>query len=261
MDDNAILEKEETRLKKTLTTQAADVFEYDASSIEKVKSVACAYSQATDGIAVISDYKNNVCHIYSGRFGQNFFKLPPYLFDDTSAFEDIIFKRVIKEDLLERHVLELRFLNFINVQSVDKRSDYQASCLMRISTPIEEEWVTILHTTHPILCMDDGSILCGLCTYIPISGLDKGAINGIINVVTGEAVERTQYEDGCKNLLSKRQTEILQLLAKGMASKQIAEKLCISQNTVNRHRQDILSALCVTNTAAAVETALRMRLL
>jgi len=62
-------------------------------------------------------------------------------------------------------------------------------------------------------------------------------------------------------LLSKRQKEILGFLAKGLGSKQIAEYLNISFNTVNRHRQDILSVLRVKNTVAAVEIGIKMNLI
>ena len=61
--------------------------------------------------------------------------------------------------------------------------------------------------------------------------------------------------------LSRRQLEILSLIAKGVPSKQIAGNLNISIYTVNRHRQDILATLKVANTAAAVEIALRMNLI
>lgn len=74
-------------------------------------------------------------------------------------------------------------------------------------------------------------------------------------------VEMEQYAKHDNQLLSKRQTEILALLTKGNGSKQIADKLSISIHTVNRHRQDILSALKVTNTTAAVEIALRLHLI
>ena len=74
-------------------------------------------------------------------------------------------------------------------------------------------------------------------------------------------VEMEQYAKHDNQLLSKRQTEILALLTKGNGSKQIADELSISIHTVNRHRQDILSALKVTNTTAAVEIALRLHLI
>ena len=79
--------------------------------------------------------------------------------------------------------------------------------------------------------------------------------------MTGETVGRDIYEASDRKILSRRQIEILSLIAKGVPSKQIADKLNISIYTVNRYRQDILASLKVANTAAAVEIALRMNLI
>jgi len=73
-----------------------------------------------------------------------------------------------------------------------------------------------------------------------------------------QAVSPDKYAQIDSQLLSRRQREVLALLAKGIGSKQIADRLCVSVHTVNRHRQDILAALRVPNTAAAVEMGLRM---
>jgi len=42
-------------------------------------------------------------------------------------------------------------------------------------------------------------------------------------------------------VLSKRETEVLGLISQGLNSKSIAERLFISVNTVNNHRQNILA--------------------
>lgn len=52
--------------------------------------------------------------------------------------------------------------------------------------------------------------------------------------------------------LSKREIEILKLISKGLISKQIADMLYISVNTVNTHRQRIIEKLGVNNTAEAL---------
>lgn len=49
-------------------------------------------------------------------------------------------------------------------------------------------------------------------------------------------------------MLSKREMEIAQLLGVGLTSDQIAEKLFISNNTVNTHRQNMIRKLGVTDT-------------
>ncbi len=56
--------------------------------------------------------------------------------------------------------------------------------------------------------------------------------------------------------LSKREKEILILITEEFTANEIAEKLFISQNTVNTHRKNLLSKLNVKNTAGLVRYAL-----
>jgi DNA-binding NarL/FixJ family response regulator len=56
--------------------------------------------------------------------------------------------------------------------------------------------------------------------------------------------------------LSQRECEVLQLLAEGATSKEIAVKLGLRPKTVENHRARILDKLGVSNSAAAVRTAL-----
>jgi len=56
-------------------------------------------------------------------------------------------------------------------------------------------------------------------------------------------------------ILSLREKEILQLIKHGRRSKEIADKLGLSINTVNRHRQNIFQKLNVTNAMEACRVA------
>lgn len=253
--------KKESELKQLLTGQDFDVIDDYELLLESAKSCARGYVQATEGVAVISDFHKNICYMYAGKFGQSFFGLPEYLKDDSTAFENVIFDRVIKEDLFERHVLELSFFNYLNCIPSSKKPEYQASCLLRLYNQSHTELFGILHTTRYLYCFPNGSVWCGLCTYAPCPLTNSGLNGGIVNTVTGSSVSKEEYQTSNNRLLSKRQKEILSLLAKGFGSKQIAEHLSISVNTVNRHRQDILSALRVANTVAAVEIGLKMCLI
>lgn len=76
----------------------------------------------------------------------------------------------------------------------------------------------------------------------------------LVNSKTGELYHFPK-ETPTSNL-SLREQEILQLLSKGLISKQIADKLYISVNTVNTHRQRIIEKLNVSNTTEAVQYAL-----
>ena len=55
--------------------------------------------------------------------------------------------------------------------------------------------------------------------------------------------------------LTKRENEVLPLLAMGYSNKQIGDKLCISVSTVKVHVQEILSNLKVRNRIQAAAVA------
>jgi DNA-binding CsgD family transcriptional regulator len=64
-----------------------------------------------------------------------------------------------------------------------------------------------------------------------------------------------EFEQKSKSFLSKRETEIIGLLSQGMQSKEISDRLFISVNTVNNHRQKIIEKLNVENTHEALRFA------
>jgi len=61
--------------------------------------------------------------------------------------------------------------------------------------------------------------------------------------------------------LTHREIELLRLMANGMSNKAIAEKLCVSENTVKYHLKNMMQKLGVQNRTEAVAHAIRMGLL
>ena len=62
-------------------------------------------------------------------------------------------------------------------------------------------------------------------------------------------------------LLTKREKEILKLIAGGLTNIQVAEKLFISIDTVDTHRKNLHNKLNVKNTATLIRTAIEHNLL
>ena len=62
-------------------------------------------------------------------------------------------------------------------------------------------------------------------------------------------------------LISKRECEIIALIAEGFTNPQIAEKLFLSNHTVNTHRKNIMAKLGVNNTAGIVMYAVKTNLI
>ncbi len=65
-------------------------------------------------------------------------------------------------------------------------------------------------------------------------------------------------DPGCAGVsLSKRELEVIQLIAEGFTNPQISERLFVSPHTVITHRRNILNKLGVNNTAAVVMYAVQ----
>jgi len=60
------------------------------------------------------------------------------------------------------------------------------------------------------------------------------------------------------DILSNREREVLKLIAEGYKNKEIADYLCISRHTVEKHRDNLMKKLNLHNTAALTSYAVRM---
>lgn len=60
--------------------------------------------------------------------------------------------------------------------------------------------------------------------------------------------------------LTKRETEILELIYFGYTDIEIAEHIDISKNTVRTHRENIRTKFKVNNTASLVREAIKLKL-
>lgn len=67
--------------------------------------------------------------------------------------------------------------------------------------------------------------------------------------------------DNAPGRLTEREKEVLQMMCDGMSSKLIAEKMCVSENTVEYHRKQILRRIGAKNNVQAVSIALKEGLL
>jgi DNA-binding NarL/FixJ family response regulator len=62
-------------------------------------------------------------------------------------------------------------------------------------------------------------------------------------------------------LLTRREIEVLKLIAEGLTNHEIAAKLFVSDSTVDSHRKNLISKLQVKNTAALVRTAMENKII
>lgn len=72
---------------------------------------------------------------------------------------------------------------------------------------------------------------------------------------------RESIQDHNQLLLTRREIEVLKLIAEGLTNQEIADKLFVSTSTVDSHRKNLISKLQVKNTAALVRTALENKII
>ena len=76
-----------------------------------------------------------------------------------------------------------------------------------------------------------------------------------------EAVDALKESHVQRPIITRREKEVLQLIAEGLTNAEMAEKLFISIATVNTHRKSILEKLEVKNTATLIGKAIKMGLI
>ena len=108
---------------------------------------------------------------------------------------------------------------------------------------------------------DEQLILAVRTVYQGEMYVDMKLTTSLVN----EFVNQPQYDTGTTNdpfkILSKRELEILPLIAKGYGNKEIAEKLFVSVKTVEAHKTHIMSKLGLKSKPELVEYALKKKLL
>ncbi|MBC7866642.1 MAG: response regulator transcription factor [Gloeobacteraceae cyanobacterium ES-bin-316] len=76
-----------------------------------------------------------------------------------------------------------------------------------------------------------------------------------------EASLTLRKEDATTIVLTRREKEVLELIANGMTNAEIAKKLFISVTTVDTHRKNLLAKLEAKNTASLVRIATQKQLI
>ena len=76
--------------------------------------------------------------------------------------------------------------------------------------------------------------------------------------LSSEVAETMKVNHNQQLLLTRREKEILKLIAEGLTSAQIGNQLFISTTTVDTHRKHLLEKLKASNTAILIKTAARM---
>jgi DNA-binding NarL/FixJ family response regulator len=86
-------------------------------------------------------------------------------------------------------------------------------------------------------------------------------INGDTFLSNEASITMRENKDAEIPVITRREKEVLQLIAEGLINKEIAEKLFISTTTVDTHRNSLLSKFDVKNTANLIRLAAQFHLI
>lgn len=220
-------------------------------SLEEGRQIARTYARIENAIAVLSDLKGNHSYIYYGGMADMLgLASQGEVKSIDSIWEEDIFKKIHPEDLLGKHILELQFFSLLKNIPPDQRPHYHSVSRIRMQDT-EGRYLAVLHRMFYIASEANGSVWLALCLYtFPTdSSRPEPSENRIVHSLTGRIMQPDKRTSSA--LLSEREKEILQLIAHGKTSKEIASFLSISIHTVNRHRQNILEKLGVKNSVEA----------
>jgi len=108
----------------------------------------------------------------------------------------------------------------------------------------------------------------GASGYLLKNATQEELMDGIATVMKGKtylSIEAAQSLKKVKNgdtpVLTRREKEVLELIAEGLTNIEIAKKLFISVTTVDTHRKNLLAKFEAKNIAALVKSAVQMQLI
>jgi len=221
--------------------------------LANAKLIAEMYSKLENCISVLSDLKARKSYISYGSTA-DLIGLVGREEEIKSIWEDELLGKIHQEDLQKKYKLEIEFFQLLNTIAITERGDYELITKLRIKDK-NGKYLLVKHRLLYIASSADASIWLALCLYNvlydhPEHQIPQGVI---INNKTANVISNTEI--GFSVLLSPREKDVLQLIKYGNRSKEIADKLNLSINTINRHRQNIFQKLNVSNAMEACRMA------
>ena len=193
-------------------------------------------------------------------------------FSDIFGYNPLWVRTIEKQgDLLEERIhpadrdkiidIQIKHSQFIYSLPAERRNDYRNTYQFRMLNA-KGRYVNIISRQEVIQTDRNGKawIVMGMMDISPDQALSDDVKYSTYDIKTGEIIS-TLVPLESESALTSREKEILQMICRGLLSKEIADKLNISIHTVNNHRKNILKKLGVDNSIEAINIAREMRLI
>ncbi|MBK0403015.1 PAS domain-containing protein [Adhaeribacter sp. BT258] len=163
------------------------------------------------------------------------------------------------DDLPKTWGLIKKIWDFLLAQPASKRKQYQFNHDYRMAK-VDGSYIRVLEQSSILQQDSNGNIthVMGVCSDITHLKKNETLTASLISTGDNSCIFFTPETDGInpQDVLSKRELEIVKLIAEGYSSKLIADKLCIGFSTVNTHRQNIIRKTNTRNTGEFVQFAI-----
>lgn len=229
------------------------VWEQDKSMLHQLSKInrSCAF--------VVDVYKCN--YTYASL---NFVDLLGYDSHKIETLErqgDYLESRIHPDDRAQLATLQVTLAQFIYNLPLKQRNDYSNIYSFRMLNA-RQQYIRVT-SKHQVLEQDRNGKAWLIIGNMDISPNQKDFETvdcAVLNLKNGEIFSPSLLPLPSANLTN-REIEILRLIQKGLLSKEIADKLCISIHTVNIHRQNLLRKLGVQNSIEAIRLGQEVGLL
>ena len=206
-------------------------------------------------LVVVSDMAEGRSHIIAGDFAGNL-DLGDYR-HENSIWEDRILSLMTDDEVERKYLMELRYFHYLKKLPRGRRRDYYLMSKLRFRYS-DGQMHDVLHRMFYIFDARCENVRYAICSYGPLA-FDLPKMSYAVNSITGLTEILTDEINA--GIMSYRERQVLALIDMGMKSKEIAESLNISINTVSRHRQEIIAKLQVKNTHEACRVAKNLNLI
>ncbi len=225
--------------KRELLRQMADMSHSCLFTVDVFKG---RYDFASSGFSDIFNYKSEWL---------NSIEKQGDFFEDMAHPDDL-------EKLMKMQIDHSHFIYSLDTQN---RNDYSNIYKFRMRNS-QKKYLNVMSRQQVIQQDANGKawIILGEINILPDQRPLADVQRITVNLKTGQLI---YYQNNINNdsSLSDREIEVLNMVQSGLLSKEIAGKLCISLNTVNNHRKNILRKLQVANSIEAINEAAKMGLI
>lgn len=230
-------------------------FSQGATDASPVYLYAESIAVMEKSLVVVSDIRKSKSSIFCGAFAGSL-GIPESHYEN-SIWEKTILDRVPEEEREGKYLSEILFYNYLRHIPRSKRENFILATSL-IFNGADGRPVDVLHRMQYLYEEGSDSIRYGICRYDPLT-IALPVKSMVVDLLSGQWEELKLITDSA--IISCREKQVLTLIEKGLTSKEIADKLCISKNTVSRHRQQILARLQCRNSTEACRRAKQLKLL